>query len=220
MSEFSSGIMIRICHKDIALKYMEDNTYLIQLNDFWLCRLSENDFSNHLSERNYSEAVLNLSEHIPLMHIVNAEDHGFGLGILHHKNLVFNFGVDYGVEAEFAFQIGQELYGDEYMFKLHDAEVIKHIQRETKNRFAEVEEKIKSFFSEIDAEQIGHFSLFSFQQEVCDRIQHILTYQNHQIDKIGHQMIQELYAAIRLEEFCFVSHSYVSENREVFKIVQ
>jgi len=106
------------------------------------------------------------------------------------------------------------------MFKLHDAEVIKHIQRETENRFAEVEEKIQSFFSEIDAEQIGHFNLFGFQQEVCDRIQHILTYQNHQKDKIGHQMIQELYAAISLEEFCFVSHSYVSENREVFKIVQ
>jgi len=58
---------------------------------------------------------------------VNAEDHGVELGILHHKKLAFNFGVDYGVESEFAFQIGQELYGDEFMLKLHDAEVIKHI---------------------------------------------------------------------------------------------
>ena len=105
------------------------------------------------------------------MHIVNAEDHGFELGILHHKKLIFNFGVDYGVESEFAFQIGQ-------------------------------------------------FRLFGFQQDVCDRIQHILTYQNHQKDKIGHQMIQDLYAAIRLEEFYFVSHSYVSENGEAFTIVR
>ncbi|GLC83286.1 hypothetical protein [Lacrimispora brassicae] len=220
MSEFSSGIMIQTCHKENVLKYMEKNTYLIQLNDLWLCRLSESDLCNHISEADYSEAVLNLSEHIPLMHIVNAEDHGFELGILHRKKLAFTFGINYGVESEFVFQLGQQLYGEEYMDRLFDDEVMKNIERETQKHSAEVEERIQSFFSGIGAEQIKQFQLFGFQQDVCERIQHILTYPNYQKDKLGYRMIRELYAAIGIDEFCFVSHYYISKNEENFIIVR
>jgi len=220
MSEFSSGIMIQSCHKNTALKFMEEGTELIQLNDSWLCMLSESDYCNDIAETNYTEEVLNLSEHIPLLNIVNAEDHEFMLGILYHKKLVFNFGIEYDVESEFVFQTGLELYGEEYIEKLFDEEVTEHVKRETEKRFVEVEGRVQSFFSNISPEQIGQFRLFGFQQDVCDKIQHILTCRNYHKDKSGHQMTRELLAALKLEEFQFISYDYVSNNREFYTIVQ
>jgi hypothetical protein len=95
MSNFSAGIMLKAEHEAVALEYMEDNVFLIRLNSNWLCRLSANDESSMMNIAKYSKAVLDLSERIPLMHVVHPEDHCFGLCILHESELVCRFGVSY-----------------------------------------------------------------------------------------------------------------------------
>lgn len=212
MSEFSSGIMIQTCHKDIALNYMGNKTYLIQLNDYWLCRLSEND-------DDYSEKVLNLSEHIPLLHVINAEDHCFILHILYHKKNYFSFSILYYFETEFAFDLVEKLYGYTYIDQMrtddHDA-LDNKIDEEIEKHRDEIKEEIQSFFSEINAEQINKFRLFGFSQNVCEKLLQILTYQNYQKDGSGHKMIYEFLAAIRLENFVFISYNYVTSSKEDF----
>lgn len=218
MSDFSSGILIRPAHKEIALKYLEDDTYLIKLNDAWLCRLSGNDFCD-MTEENYSEAVLNLSAHIPLMHIMSAEDHGFELGILHNKKLVFHFRVDYGVESEFASYIGSELYGNDYLKVMCDQEVIKRIQSEVQKHYHVIEERVESFFSGIGEDEVKQFGLFGFHQDDCTKIQNILTLSNYEKDEMGYQMIKELLAVLGLEEFSFVSYNYVNPDEGIFDVL-
>lgn len=208
MSEFSSGIMLRACHKDIALKYMEDNSCLIQLNDFWLCRLSEN------GSINYSEEVLNLSEHIPLLYISNAEDYGFLLEILHHKKESFIFSIPYGFELVYAFKLGEQLYGDSYTEQMNNDDVEKNIEIEMKKRATEIEAEFQSFFSNINTEQVNKFRLFGFEEDTCEKIQHILTCQNYKKDFFGNQMIGELLDTIKLREFHFISYSYVTNYPE------
>lgn len=218
MSDFSSGIMINETFKELAKKYSEENTYLIKLDDAWLCRLSENDFCEMVAE-SYSEAVLNLSNHIPLMHIINAEDHGFELSILHNKKVCFHFQVNYDVENEFAFAIGEELYGDEYMDLIFDTEVQENINNEVLRRHCEIEETIESFFSEINQDSIMQFKLFGFDNDICNKVKNILTVNNYKKDKCGHQMIDELLSVLMLSKFSFVSFDYVNPNEGIFEIV-
>jgi hypothetical protein len=94
MSDFSAAIIIRAEHEAIALEYLDDD-FLIRLNKNWLCRLSANDEINMMDISKYSKTVLNLSEQIPLMHVVHPEDHGFEMCILHKRNMICHFGVSY-----------------------------------------------------------------------------------------------------------------------------
>lgn len=219
MSDFSSGILMNESFKELAKQYSEENTYLIKLDDGWLCRLSENDFCEMVAE-NYSEAVLNLSVQIPLLHIISAEDHGFELCILFHKKVVFHFQVNYGAENEFAFHIGTELYGDEYMDVVLDSKVQAHINNEVLRRYPEVEETIASYFSEINQEGIEQFKLFGFDNEICNKIQNLLTVNNYNKDKRGHQMINELLSVLKLSRFSFVSYNYVNPDEGIFEILE
>jgi len=218
MSEFSAGIMLNVAHQEIAKAYLEDNTYLIRLNDTWLCRLSDND-DYCQKEEDYSQAVLDMSVQIPLLHIMNAEDHGFWLAILHNKKIVFQFDVPYNIESEFAFSIGQELYGDEFFDLMFEEETQEKVQNEVQRRRHEADEFVESFFSRISEDGIAQFELFGFDKPTCVEIAKILTLSNYKKDGMGRQMMQEFSAALRLSEFCWVSHHYVSLGDQDFDIV-
>jgi hypothetical protein len=189
MSAFSSGIIINSSNRDIALKFKEANTYLVKLNDSWLCRLSENNFCK-MTVESYTEAVLDMSEHIPLLHLQNAEDHGFEMSILHDRELIFKFNIEYAIEDIFLFNIGKELYGDDYIDVMQESDVQERIQKEMQNRYHEIE-KIKT----------------------------ALTIPNYKSDGIGFQMIRDLFDALEIENFSFISYHYVSQDEDIFDIV-
>lgn len=221
MSDFSAGILMHEKHREIAKVHLEKHTHLIELNDMWFCRLSENDFCE-MAVESYSEAVLAMSEQIPLLHVISAEDHEFELGILHHKKIVFHVRMPYDVVGNFAFDIVTELYGDECMEIIMnpDCAVQEKIKNEIQRRHHEVEEMVQSLFLEITEEGIEQFSQFGFDSDACAKIKDILTAENYQRDDMGYQMMKELFAVLKLSEFSFVSHKYVDLKNDIYNIVK
>ena len=110
MSDFSAAIMFKAEHEKLALEYMEDDVFLIRLNDSWICRLSENDQNCATLNGNYSNAVLDLSRRIPLMHVMNAEDHCLELNILHGGESVCCFAIVDDFDDEYGCSPSMEYY--------------------------------------------------------------------------------------------------------------
>ena len=221
MSDFSCGILIGNNHKDLAVNYMEPDTFLIKLNDEWLCRLSEND-SKEIVLENYSQAVLDMSAQIPLLHIQHSEDYGFDMGVLHNGELVFRFGIEYAIESSFAFEVGDKLYEDvDYVLVMDKPEVVERVKREVSARCHEIDEKISRSFASVNDNNIKQFNLFGFDDERCSKIRNLLTEANYKKDDgLGFQMIQDLLAIIGLENFYFVSHRYACLGDNDFEIVE
>lgn len=182
MSDFSGAVMLRAEHKDTALEYMEDNVFLIQLNDNWICRLSENDDSSMMNIAKYSKAVLDLSEEIPLMHVMHPEDHCFGLCILHKSELMCRFGVSYEMDE---------------------------------SEMEECPELSESMgFGRFVKDEFEQFKLFGFDDNDCAKMYDIFTEVDMSDWKTKSESVRQLFSILGIENFSFVSHHYVSSDKE------
>ena len=219
MSDFSCGIMMGNNHKDVAVNYLEPDTVLIRLSNEWLCRLSESD-SREMVVENYSQAVLDMSVKIPLLHIRHHEDHGFELGILHNKKIAFYFYVEYAIESNFSFNVGTELYGDDFAILMTKPDVKERVNSEVRSRYHEVDEKIERCFASINDINIKQFKLFGFDDEWCAKARNLLTASNYKKDGTFTCQINDLLAMLGLENFSFVSHRYVCLGDDNFEVVE
>lgn len=219
MSDFSSGILISEKHRETARLHMEDNTYLIKLNDAWLCRLSKNDCCR-MAVENYSDAVLDMSASIPLLHIINAEDYEFKLCILHKKQVIFHFHVDYMIWEEIVFQVVHQRYGGDFGAAVRDDKFREAIDQEKHRQRHKFDETINNFFSGITEDTVSQFILLGFDRATCEKIQDILTIDSYKKDNVGRQMVEELLSVLGLLEFTLISHKHVNQNEGFFDIVE
>jgi len=101
MSDFSAGFFFLSKNKDKIYPYMNQGEVLIQYNETWVGKLSSSDLST-----NYQPQDITLSNEVPMLHIIHAEDHGFFLRILHECAVVFEFDISYEVGTELYTEIG------------------------------------------------------------------------------------------------------------------
>lgn len=96
MSDFTYGNLIRSENKELAKQYLAPDAYLINLNSKWVCMLSEDDkYFTEISDKTFSDNILELSTHIPILFFAHPEDHGFGYAILKDKKKISTLYVNY-----------------------------------------------------------------------------------------------------------------------------
>ena len=184
MSDFSAAIMLRAEHEAIALEHMEDNVFLIRLNANWLCRLSANDEISIMNIEKYSKAVLDLSDRIPLMHVIHPEDHCFALCILYKREVVCRFGVSYEFEMD-------EIDWDE---------------------FPELPGAMG--FGRFVKGEFENFKLFGFDDSDCAKMFATFTEVDMSDFRNKFESVRQLFSILGINEFSFVSHYYASSDKE------
>jgi len=217
MSEFSAGTLIKSHYKDKVLASLSKNEYLIQLQNSWLCKVSEYDMKN-----NYIEMNTNLSCDIPLLHIIHAEDHGFYCHILYKQKSVFMFDIPSELEPNFDMHIGDELYGDDYVeraFIKREEEVLKKVADEKNKRSHELEAQRQKIFEKVTEESINQFRLFEIEEDIIQQLQKIITIETYKKDNWGHQLVKEFREALGLNSFEWISYEYVSRDSKHYNII-
>jgi len=202
MSEFSAGIFTLSKYKDELYPFLTEEDLLIRYNEMWLGKLSPMDMSAGIQSQ-----TIGLSKEIPLLHIINAEDHGFFIQILYDGEVKFRFDVPYDIGSDIFMEIGNELYGDEKWFL--DEDKVKTASDAMKNQ-PEIQNTIDGLFANISEESISAFELFGFGKETLQSIQNILTTANFKQN--SQEMVYDLLDYLGLGEFSFVAHSYISDG--------
>jgi len=217
MSEFSAGTVIKLKNKEKVLANLSEKEYLINLQNSWLCKVSEYDM-----DEKYIEINSNLSNEVPLLQIIHAEDHGFYCRIYYHQKTLFELDIPYELEGNFDMQIGHELYGDDYVEKAYikgEEEVIKKVSEEKKKRSHELEIKKQKIFAKIEADEIYQFRLFNIGEEVVLKLQNIITRETYEKDGWGRQLVNEFLEELGLSKFKWVSFDYVHNGSEHYEII-
>jgi len=217
MSEFSSGTVVKLQNKDKVLANLTEQEYLIDLQNSWLCKVSVHDMND-----NYMEINRNLSNEVPLLHIIHAEDHGFYCCIYYQQKPLFTLAISYELEGNFDMQIGNELYGDDYAERAYikrEKEIFQKVSEEKKRRSHELEAQKKNIFTEIDKDRINQFTLFDIGEEDIQKLQKIITMETYEKDGWGRQLVNEFLDALNLNEFEWISFHYVCKDPEHFNII-
>jgi len=207
MSDFSTGFFSTNENKEKIYPYLIENELLIQYNDAWVGKLSATDWEEQPQPQN-----LALSNEVPLLYVMHAEDHGFSMEILHEEKVKFHFDVSYEVGVKLYTEIGIELYGSNWWLDVNKrGERHKQI-REAWVKQLEQQNVLDDFFSHINLESLSAFHLFGISEESILEINEILTIKNCAQD--SHEMVHALLDCIGLKQFSFVGYDYVTGGND------
>jgi len=211
MSDFTCANLILLKDVEIAKKYLEPNSYLIELNKKWVCLLTENDLSyNDVGGKTFSDDIIALSEEAPVLFFINAEDHGAEYNILHKGKSLGSLSIQHDLIPNSAIEIASEMHGDEEGFEkwMNAPEEFDKLAIE-KNR-----EYISQNFSDLNLEG---FKVFGFPDSVIDELKELLTAANF-LD-MPSRMCRTLMTILELRELCFVSWHYASKDDRAYSII-
>jgi len=212
VSDFSAGVFILSKHKYRVYPFLKDDEFFIQYNEHWVGKLSPTD-----TNEDFQVQTLALSKEAPLLHIINAEDHGFCVQILHEEKIIFKFEIPYNIEADYAHEIGTELFGEDWFLDFDKAqERYQQANEEAAKRLAEKNIPAK-YFDDINDEKLQAFHVFGFDEKTLKKVQQILTVENFTQD--SYEMVHAFLYSIYLTKFSFVSHSYISHGDDRFTLL-
>lgn len=108
MSSFAVGNLIRKEHRQWVEEHMEKDSYLLDLNDLWLCYLTSRDNDIMWSpgpdgKRKIPQSVAAISEKAPVFYLQHPEDHGWMYFAIHKGEVAGSLEIDYE---------GQEVRGE------------------------------------------------------------------------------------------------------------
>ena len=212
MSDFTYANLISSSNKETAKAFLEADAYLLDFSDKWSCLLTRNDTAVNIADKKgFSETILSLSEKIPVLYFLHAEDHGLGFLILHNRNIVSSFEIDWGHYADLSRIIAEEMYGDEGFDKwMKDFDKFEDLALERRQEY------ISKLFFEIHPE---NFSLFGFPSDDIAKINETLNPKSVSTESDITVMINALIAILGLEEFTFVSWDYVKKQEKAYPII-
>lgn len=209
MSDFSAGFFTVNENKEKIYPYLTKNEFLIQYNEAWVGKLSPADME---TDYQHQPQTIELSKEVPLLHVVNAEDHGFYMRILHEGEIGFSFEVSYDIRENVFEEVSYELYGDDrWDIMLTDGDKMKEANEATEKRIQDeniIETTVATYFANINDDNLKIFEIFGFDEETIRNIKNILTVENC-IDN-SHKMVDNLLDCLGLKQFSFVSYKYVS----------
>jgi len=213
MSDFSAGVFALSKNKDKVYPFLTKKDLFIQYNDQWVGKLSDTDY-----EERFQPQTIALSKEVPLLYIMNAEDHGFSMKILHDGNTTFQFELPYYAEAELAHELGYELFGEEWLFEPDKLEQRSKQANEEAAKILKEQGAPAIYFASINEENLKAFHVFDFSHDTLQEICEILTVEN--FVQGSHKMVFALLNCIGLTDFSFVAHSYVfTEDEDRFKVL-
>ena len=225
MYGFTAGIFVLSKYKETIEQFLNEEEFLIKFNDTWLGKLSTVDSSRDYDD--YTESTLNLSEYIPLLHIVSLEGSCFMIRILHERKVKLHFDIPFELEKMMFSIVGFQLYGDGYMKYaiekiidgIKNAEIDEKINKEVKRRMRQPDFS-KRVFGEFDKDTLKEFKLFGFSEEICKKLSNILTIRNLQKKSYKcEQLIIEFLEQLGLDNLNFVEHSYVLKEKFSFDVI-
>ena len=207
MSDFSAGIFTLNENKDKVYPFLIESELFIQYNDKWVGKLSPTDMNTDMEIHPQTVA---LSKEVPLLHVINAEDHGFYIRILHEGDIKFHFDIPYSAEADLAYEIGTELFGEEWFLDASKAQ--ERIQQASEEAAKRLKERgiPDIYFKNIDEESLKAFQIFGFNDDIVQKVRQVLTIENFNQD--SHKMVYDLLDSLGLTQFSFVAHSYASHK--------
>ena len=213
MSDFSAGIFTVNKNREKVYPYLTKDEVFIQYNEAWIGKLSSMDM-----ETDYQPQTLALSKEVPLLHIIDAEDHGFLMRILHEGEIKFHFETSYYIQEQLFSEVAHELYGDDCWDIMVSSigsndDKMKKANEITKKRFKDeniLEKTIATVFDDVNKGGLKIFEVFGFNEEIMQNIKHTLTIENY-TENIP-QMVYNLLDCLGLKQFSFVSYSYVSRG--------
>jgi len=225
MYDYTAGIFVRSKDEEMTKQFLDKGDFLIKFNDAWLGKLSTADLS--MSHDEYTKSTWDLSEYIPLLHIVSLEGHGFTIRILHDRKVKFTFNTPFALEEMMFLVVGFDFYGDEYMeyvmkrftTGIKNAKIDEKVNKEAKKRMQKPDFSQK-VFAELDRETLKEFKLFGFSEDICRKLSNILSVGNFQ--RKGYKpelIILEFLACLELDNLNFVEHNYVLKEKFSFDVI-
>jgi len=211
MSDFSIGFFTINKHKEKIYPHLTEDDLLIQYNEKWVGKLSAMDWKKQPQLQN-----LALSKEMPLLYVVNAEDHDFIMNILYEEEIKFHFHISYEVGMDLYTEIGAKMYGnywwlDEDLDESTRDERDKQIRKEWAKQM-EQQGLLDRYFSNASLESLKAFKLFDISEENILKLNEILTIKN--CAKGSHSMVYDLLDCLGLEGFAFVSFDYASDGND------
>lgn len=226
MSDFSAACLVQSKYREAAEKHLDKGSYLIRLNEEWLCLLSERDLAGDIHTFSFTELQIELSQLIPVMLFRDAEDHGADFNILYGGKIVSSFSLEYGFEENRKYMIMEDLFGfDDYMHATEEEreEMLRKADLVYSEKRGEYEMELEAEFHAIYPE---NFKLFGFNKEKLDRISALLTIENYQTLKkredciIEHIMIRKFKEILGIGELEWTAWGYVDRNRELYEVLK
>jgi len=212
MSDFSAGLFALSENKGEVYPFLVEGELLIQYNEQWVGKLSAMD-----TDHDFQPQTIALSKEVPLLYIMNAEDYGFLMQILHDGVIKFNLNIPYNAEADLAHEIGNELFGEEWFLDEGNVQEYYRQANEEAAKRLEAQGVPGSYFAGINSESLEVFQLFGFNEEILQKIRKILTAEN--FTQGSHEMVSTLLDNLGLTDFSFVAHNYVSYGDDRFTIL-
>jgi len=214
MSDFSVGYFTRNENKEKVYPYLTEDELFIQYNDEWIGKLSALDW-----EKPQPQTVA-LSKEMPLLYVMNAEDHGFSMKILHDEEVKFDLDISYDIRERIFDEVAHELYGEDCWEIMMSSIGTSDNKMEMANQVTEkrikdeniLETAMKITFANINDDSLKIFEIFGFDEEIIQNLKQILTIKNG-IEN-SHQMIYNLLDCLGLKQFSFVSYEYVSGGED------
>jgi len=201
MSDFSAGVFTLSKNKDKVYPFLTEGELFIQYNEKWVGKLSPLDMND-----DFQPQTIALSKTTPLLHIINAEDHGFCIRILHNGDITFKFEVPFNAEGELAHEIGEEMFGEEWFLDFEKAEErYKKVNEEAAKRLS-TQGVPDIYFANIDEENLKAFQIFGFDEKVLQKVQQVLTVESFVKDR--YEMVYALLDSIGFTQFSYVAHNY------------
>ena len=201
MSSFIYANLILSKDVEIAKEYHEPNTYLIKINDRWVCRIAETDYNGLSGE--FSDTVFSMSEHIPVLFFSNSDNIGLGFSILQNRKIISSFYIDHEFDADLSLKIAYEMYGNEKGLDYWLEDMSKFIKLAAEQR----DERLQKNFSNINVE---NFKLFCCTDEDIHELKNCLTPKNY--DESCISMIKKFVKVMKLKEMEYKSWNYVCDS--------
>ena len=214
ISEFTYANLILAKNKELVKKYLEPNSYLIKLDDNWICFVNVDDLK---IDGAVSERYLALSEQTPVLVFYNAEDHGCGYKILHNKEIISFFDLDYEFGYNTGLNMSQEMFGEdegmEMWYGIRDFP-----RQEDRDKIRKlVEEKEIEYYKNIALySNLSNFKLFEFSDTVIISLNELFTQENF-INRTW--SVKKFMEIIGIEKCCWLSWNYVKGHEENYSII-
>lgn len=218
MSEFTSGILFRHAFKESACCCLEERTCLIEFDENWLCRLSDYD-SEYLGANKYSESLLKMSETVPMLLFVFAEDYSSGFEILHNREVHGSVFLDWGLYGSWLHNTFGKLYGEEYFLDhLTPEEVEERLKKVNEIVQKDYEAYLNAKRTEFSSFNWSDFKDLDFDDKTVNSIKEIFNadlYPDNIKDyspKIEFEMIEKFKEAVGLTYFEWISKDYADHH--------
>lgn len=213
MSDFSVGFFTRDAYKEKVYPHLTEYDLLIQYNESWIGKLSDADWQQQPQLQN-----LTLSKEVPLMYVMNAEDHGFSMKIFHEEEVKFTLDISYDIYDKVFNEVAHELYGEDCWEVMMssigtDDNKMDAANERTEKRLKDeniLETETTKALANINNESLKIFGIFGFEGEVLQNLKQILTVENGVED--SRKMVGDLLDCLGLAPLEFVSYDYLSRG--------